>query len=406
MGTLSLYNFPKRDDKDETTEGNNNLIGSSKTRAGRAWCAVASHDDINISLGIVIDRIRAMKVQERNKYYRCLNQYQHVNNHGRTKKYAVDEICRGKMCEWFYSVVDGCNMSRETVAVAMSYVDRLICCCSNEENGTEASLLSSSTAAATLRETILNSTSKFQLATMTCLYMAVKINDSVIMDIEVLVQLSKNAYSETDFKEMEMSILRALQWRLYSPTSMAFVRCYFALWLQLPSNDDIAFDYDLIEEMISDARYQTEIAVAESSFINCYPSQIALASVLNTIDTHITNSATQQKDILLSGLVQLNEESNRRQDEEIVTKIQENIKLLLAGLSPTNICGINNQATKTAIKEAEDNYDSESTADTDSETDTDTDTDSSTAAKKNIKKNHCSIDSEDSPVRVSTRKLI
>ena len=40
--------------------------------------------------------------------------------------FIVDDLCRQKMCEWSYRIVDHFNGSRELVAIAQNYVDRFL----------------------------------------------------------------------------------------------------------------------------------------------------------------------------------------------------------------------------------------------------------------------------------------
>jgi hypothetical protein len=40
--------------------------------------------------------------------------------------FIVDQLCRQKMCEWSYRIVDHFNGSRELVAIAQNYVDRFL----------------------------------------------------------------------------------------------------------------------------------------------------------------------------------------------------------------------------------------------------------------------------------------
>ena len=40
--------------------------------------------------------------------------------------FVVDELCRQKMCEWSYRIVDFINGDRELVTIAQSYIDRFL----------------------------------------------------------------------------------------------------------------------------------------------------------------------------------------------------------------------------------------------------------------------------------------
>jgi hypothetical protein len=42
------------------------------------------------------------------------------------QEFIVDDLCRQKMCEWSYRIVDHFSGSRELVAIAQNYVDRFL----------------------------------------------------------------------------------------------------------------------------------------------------------------------------------------------------------------------------------------------------------------------------------------
>ena len=43
-----------------------------------------------------------------------------------SQDFVVDDICRQKMCEWSYRIVDHFGGSRELVAISQNYVDRFL----------------------------------------------------------------------------------------------------------------------------------------------------------------------------------------------------------------------------------------------------------------------------------------
>lgn len=43
-----------------------------------------------------------------------------------SQDFLVDDLCRQKMCEWSYRIVDHFNGSRELVAIGQNYVDRFL----------------------------------------------------------------------------------------------------------------------------------------------------------------------------------------------------------------------------------------------------------------------------------------
>jgi len=317
--TLSLYNFPQRDDE----EDENFFIAST------------------VDIIDLMDRIQVMKRQEENEYYRCENISTENNEENATrtleinsiekKKNFVEKKCRAKMCYWFYDVVDSVEISRETVAIAMSYVDQLSSCTTLKNDKK-------------VREIIFSSISNYQLASMTCLYIAIKVNESVVFSITSLARLSRGKYTEDNIEKMESLILMALDWRVNKPTPMAFVRCYvisILLLSRMTKTNDTMNNLLFVKGMISEARYQTELAVAESSFIGCLPSEIALAAVTNCINQNgaflLSEKEEQKQQALLFNIEEwcckgdniLSDNKRLR-----ITQLQEKLQLLLAGISP------------------------------------------------------------------------
>jgi hypothetical protein len=171
----------------------------------------------------------------------------------------VDAECRFKMAEWCYQVVDFCKFSRETVSIAMSYLDRYLA----TEVGAPA----------------LIDRKVFQLAAMTSLYTAIKIHEPEAMEPKVVANLSRGTYAEQQVIDMELSILGAIQWRMNPPTALSFINSLFAL---LPEGIMSQAERDAVYEL---CKYQTELAVNESSLIAVDASIIAFGALLNALET-------------------------------------------------------------------------------------------------------------------------
>merc|ERR1719215_2301032 len=105
-----------------------------------------------------------MKRQEDDPAYKCVDYINRCKgNYFSDLTYDEAVECRLKMCEWCYEVADFCKIRHETVLVATSCVDRYM--------GT----LSHSDA------------SHYQLAFIVCLYIAVKAQETSVLDINLMV---------------------------------------------------------------------------------------------------------------------------------------------------------------------------------------------------------------------------
>mmetsp|Transcript_9634 Transcript_9634/g.13468 ORF Transcript_9634/g.13468 Transcript_9634/m.13468 type:complete len:410 (-) Transcript_9634:406-1635(-) len=190
---------------------------------------------------------------------------------------AVDEQCRVKMCEWCYQVVDFCKFRRETVGIAMSYLDRYLF------SGIE-------TDPQPLKDITLKAfhdRRNFQLAAMTSLYIAIKLFEPLEMDTALLSQLSRGCYSTTEIAEMECNILTGLSWRVHGPTAHSFVQHMVALLPSLQQSSgalDFGMSSPIVSTLLDCATFQTEIAIGHYFFVHRRPSTIALSSIINALE--------------------------------------------------------------------------------------------------------------------------
>ena len=61
--------------------------------------------------------------------YQCndyISSYKLSSSDNQAESFVVDGLCRQKMCEWSYRIVDHCHGGRELVAIAQNYVDRFL----------------------------------------------------------------------------------------------------------------------------------------------------------------------------------------------------------------------------------------------------------------------------------------
>lgn len=202
------------------------------------------------------ERIFVMRIQEETTY-RIRDYLAESVQIRKLASKPVDEDCRVKMCEWCYQVVDFCKFRRETVGIGMSYLDRFLC----TKQGLEA----------------LCNRKQYQLAAMTALYIAIKLHEPLEMETSLLADLSRGCYTEMEFVGMEQTILSALDFRVNGPTPLGFVQYMMALIPETlhPSVAALIMDF---------ARYQTELAVSEQSFVDVRPSEVAIAAVLNAME--------------------------------------------------------------------------------------------------------------------------
>uniref|UniRef100_A0A7S4RL18 Cyclin-like domain-containing protein n=2 Tax=Ditylum brightwellii TaxID=49249 RepID=A0A7S4RL18_9STRA len=221
------------------------------------------------------------------------------NRRSTTSLKRLDEGCRIKMSKWFYEVIDFCQFDRDTVCIAMSYLDRFLC--------TRAGIPA------------LGNRKVFQLAAMSALYMAVKLFEKDFFEPEVIADLSRNSYTETDIVDMEMVILSALQWRVQPPTPLSFIRYFLAL---LPIKSE--FDEEAKEMLLHLSRLHTEIAVNGYFFVTVKPSAIAVASILNSLD--LMGESLMSFDLRNILMSEINKRSPLNPHEDEMKKIRAKLR--------------------------------------------------------------------------------
>lgn len=175
----------------------------------------------------------------------------------------IDEACRMKMSQWCFQVIDFAKFRRDTVSISMSLLDRFLCSHLINDAAREA----------------MNCRKAYQLASMTTLYMAIKIFEPVTMEVAVFAQLSRGCYTPNDFISMEQRILAALNWRMNGPTTINFVELYLSV---LPLTLSTSLE-KMMPILWARSKYQCELACLDYEFVTRRPSDIALASIINSI---------------------------------------------------------------------------------------------------------------------------
>jgi len=192
----------------------------------------------------------------------------------------VDEFCREQICEWCYRVVDYFDISREVVAIALSFLDRFLAACSCDRR-------------------------TYKLAATTALFLAVKVHDEAhkrINFLSVLANLSRGEFEERHVTEMERLMLRALGFRVHPPTTVAFINHIMLLppfSIAEPQEEDhhssttttsdplqMRLPRGLSRQIFDTACFYSELAVLDYSFVTTSPSLLAFASIMEAMHRH------------------------------------------------------------------------------------------------------------------------
>jgi hypothetical protein len=196
----------------------------------------------------VLERINTMRTREENTA-RCHDYFTST----------VDSNCRKLMVSWCFTVVDAFALSRETVGVAMSILDRYL------SSGKGKSL------------DALKCTQAFQRSAITSLFMAIKIHEPTVLGIKLLVKLCRGVYTERDIIATESEILFALNWRVYASNTspMEYVRHIVQL---LPEIANVA------DNILENAARRNDVATSDVYFSTCRASSVGVACLAGALD--------------------------------------------------------------------------------------------------------------------------
>jgi len=203
----------------------------------------------------IIETINAMIKQEKAAYRTQSGLYDKSTS--TNNKIFIDRECRRLMITWFKQLADLCDFDHNTIAIAINILDRFV--------EKETQILPSQNAA-----------QKFQLAAMASLYTSIKIHEDSALDPMTVSKLSKGQFSSHEIEEMESRILTKLDWRVNTPTAMAFSDMYLQLLLQskkLASNM-------IIKRLV---QCQVEQAMEDCQFLGIEASEIAFTATCNAI---------------------------------------------------------------------------------------------------------------------------
>lgn len=190
----------------------------------------------------------------------------------------VTPALRTKIVQWLYHCVDFLELSRECVAMAMSYVDRFMSSSRTRKSNTDAAAM----VARAKQDTMM-----YQLVAFSSLFLAAKQYSSHIVratiDACTLERISHNSYSSKEIVDTEKVILEGLDWRLCGPTPLSIA--YDAIALLAKTMPAKLNKWDRVTSVLDFTRLQIELSVLDYDIsVLCSPSTIALASILNSLE--------------------------------------------------------------------------------------------------------------------------
>jgi hypothetical protein len=210
---------------------------------------------------------------------------------------AVDADCRTKMIQWGFTIVDHCDLHRETVAVAAKILDRFL----------------------DVSPWALQHRTTFQLASVTCLWTSIKIHESTAIAASTMANLGRNLFTTRQIEEMERHVFRANGWLLHPPTAHSFGRV-LASWAvaqqqqhqqqqhrhhqQQQQQQQPILNHHHTETLMELINVQLDAAVLDYELsVSVPPSMIALCAVQNAIEGMTPSSSSSSSAVSAASIM-------------------------------------------------------------------------------------------------------
>lgn len=180
---------------------------------------------------------------------------------GATSIEPIDVHCRVRMVEWCFQVVDFAKLHRETVSVALSLLDRYLSSLSPHA------------------KKVILSRKLYQLASMSALFLAIKMCEKSVINASAFADLSRGSYTADDILEMESIILKSLEWRVNGPTTHGFL-CRI-VQLTFEKNQESFVTKSSFKELCN---FQLDLSIGDYFFCTQRPSVTAVAAIVNAVE--------------------------------------------------------------------------------------------------------------------------
>lgn len=207
----------------------------------------------------------------------------------------VDSTCRSMMLSWCYDVLDFLRnhhhhnrttnspssslcSTNETIEITLSYIDRYMASMIKNKNKNNKK---------DDNNNILYNRHIYQRVFMVCFHLAMKLNEPMCMDVQLLSTLSNGIHTIKELQDMEYNILYTLNWYINPPTSLSFIHLYIQyIMIQndfFDSTNDIELKA-LYDTLLIQSKQQIDYALSDSTMISIPSSIISYCSLMNSIE--------------------------------------------------------------------------------------------------------------------------
>ena len=173
---------------------------------------------------------------------------------------AVDAATRHEMLSWVFKVTSFLKLSEEIAVITASILDCYLQTLEGEE--------------------VLYSIKEYRLAAMASLYLSAKLFEhTYFISSDVMSALSHGIYSKATVEQAELNILKALNWSVNPPNSIAFCHEFLNLLPCSVSQEMKDAAYDLCKAQIKQCVLDYDCIDVEASTVAFYATHNALRSL-------------------------------------------------------------------------------------------------------------------------------
>jgi hypothetical protein len=164
------------------------------------------HED-DVATKFVLEDVLTVMIKQERTVYLCHDYLEASRCRAVHDDRKITPEDRKKIIDWCYDIVDQCGFDRLTVAVAMNIMDRFACAVTKSRSPSRG---------------ILYDRAQYQLASLTALYISIKLYERVAFSSLDFSVASQGVYTTEDIELMEREMLHGLEWRLSIPTPLHF----------------------------------------------------------------------------------------------------------------------------------------------------------------------------------------
>merc|ERR1712176_1471455 len=121
---------------------------------------------------------------------------------------------------------------------------------------------------------------EYQLATMTSLYLAIKLHEPIKLNIPTYIHVCNDTRSPDQFSKMENDILNVLNWRLNGPTTICFLEHFFDIIPpKIFSSSTLSTGHSGLETLLTLSKIYAKLTLNDYYFAPLKPSVTALCCI-------------------------------------------------------------------------------------------------------------------------------